>query len=85
MLLSAPDYVRMMITDNVPDSISVVAADDDDDDDPQVSLGCQQRKLAVPDDPRRFDSCVSVLGKQSFTSGKHYWVVQVGNQAPHSS
>ncbi|XP_041820632.1 E3 ubiquitin-protein ligase TRIM39-like [Chelmon rostratus] len=46
----------------------------------EVSLGCQQRKLAVPDDPRRFDSCVSVLGKQSFTSGKHYWVVQVGDK-----
>lgn len=54
----------------------------DIDDDPQVSLGCQQRKVAVPDDPRRFDSCVSVLGKQSFTSGRHYWLVQVGNQTP---
>ncbi|XP_073331677.1 E3 ubiquitin-protein ligase TRIM21-like [Pagrus major] len=46
----------------------------------QVSLGSQQRKLAVPDDPRRFDSCVSVLGKQSFTSGRSYWVVQVGDK-----
>nr|XP_046236849.1 E3 ubiquitin-protein ligase TRIM21-like isoform X2 [Scatophagus argus] len=46
----------------------------------RVSLGCSQRKLSVPDDPRRFDSCVSVLGKQSFTSGRHYWVVQVGDK-----
>ncbi|KAM9335135.1 E3 ubiquitin-protein ligase TRIM39-like [Symphorus nematophorus] len=46
----------------------------------KVSLGCQQRRLAVPDDPRRFDSCVSVLGKQSFTSGRHYWVVQVADK-----
>ena len=52
----------------------------DDDNGPQVSLGSQQRKLAVPDDPRRFDSCVSVLGKQSFTSGRSYWEVKVGDQ-----
>ncbi|XP_074555424.1 E3 ubiquitin-protein ligase TRIM21-like [Halichoeres trimaculatus] len=44
----------------------------------QVSLGYQ--KLSVPDDPRRFDSCVSVLGKQSFKSGRSYWVVQVGDK-----
>ncbi|XP_068444028.1 E3 ubiquitin-protein ligase TRIM39-like [Clinocottus analis] len=46
----------------------------------QVSLSQQQKKLSPPDDPRRFDSCVSVLGKQCFTAGKHYWVVQVGNK-----
>uniref|UniRef100_UPI0037E99946 E3 ubiquitin-protein ligase TRIM39-like n=1 Tax=Semicossyphus pulcher TaxID=241346 RepID=UPI0037E99946 len=44
----------------------------------RVSLGAQ--KLVLPDDPRRFDSCVSVLGKQSFTSGRSYWVVQVGDK-----
>ncbi len=60
--------------------VVVVVIDDGDDDHPQVSLGSQQRKLSVPDDPRRFDSCVSILGKQSFTSGRHYWVVQVGRQ-----
>ncbi|XP_018543232.1 E3 ubiquitin-protein ligase TRIM21 [Lates calcarifer] len=46
----------------------------------QVSLSSQQRKVPLPDDPRRFDSCVSVLGKQSFTSGRCYWVVQVGDK-----
>ncbi|XP_068444226.1 E3 ubiquitin-protein ligase TRIM39-like [Clinocottus analis] len=46
----------------------------------QVSLSQQQKKLSPPDDPRRFDSCVSVLGKQCFTAGKHYWVVQVGDK-----
>ncbi|XP_074479620.1 E3 ubiquitin-protein ligase TRIM21-like [Sebastes fasciatus] len=46
----------------------------------QVSLSHQQKKPAPPDDPLRFDSCVSVLGKQSFTSGKHYWEVQVGDK-----
>ncbi|KAF3697715.1 E3 ubiquitin-protein ligase TRIM21 [Channa argus] len=43
-----------------------------------VSVSNQQRR--PPDDPRRFDSCVAVLGKQSFTYGRHYWVVQVGDK-----
>jgi len=54
--------------------------DEYNDGDPQVSLGSQQRRLSLPHDPRRFDSCVAVLGKQSFTSGRRYWVVQVGVQ-----
>ncbi|XP_068584400.1 E3 ubiquitin-protein ligase TRIM21-like [Cebidichthys violaceus] len=46
----------------------------------QVILSHQQKKPSPPDDPRRFDSCVSVLGKQCFTSGRHYWVIQVGDK-----
>ncbi|XP_069374666.1 E3 ubiquitin-protein ligase TRIM39-like [Paralichthys olivaceus] len=46
----------------------------------KVSLSSKQRKLSLPDAPRRFDSCVSILGKQSFTSGRHYWEVQVGDK-----
>ncbi|XP_056299245.1 E3 ubiquitin-protein ligase TRIM21-like [Pseudoliparis swirei] len=46
----------------------------------QVSLSQQQKKPSPPDDQRRFDACVSVLGKQCFTSGKHYWVVQVSDK-----
>lgn len=46
----------------------------------KVSLGFHSRKPTTPDEPRRFDSCVSVLGKQSFTTGRHYWVVQVGDK-----
>ncbi|KAM8899459.1 E3 ubiquitin-protein ligase TRIM21-like isoform 1-T2 [Spinachia spinachia] len=46
----------------------------------QVSLNPQLKKPPSPDDWRRFDSCVSVLGKQCFASGRHYWVVQVGDK-----
>ncbi|KAK9524968.1 hypothetical protein VZT92_017324 [Zoarces viviparus] len=46
----------------------------------QVSLSHQQKKASPPDDPRRFDSCVAVLGKQCFTSGRHYWMIQVGDK-----
>ncbi|XP_029136144.2 E3 ubiquitin-protein ligase TRIM39-like [Labrus bergylta] len=45
----------------------------------RVSLSCQ--KLCRPVDPLRFDSCVSVLGKQSFTSGRSYWVIQVSDKS----
>ncbi|GLD64674.1 uncharacterized protein AKAME5_001620600 [Lates japonicus] len=46
----------------------------------KVSLSCQKKKASLPDSPQRFDSCVCVLGKQSLTSGRRYWVVQVGDK-----
>ncbi|XP_047242027.1 E3 ubiquitin-protein ligase TRIM21-like [Girardinichthys multiradiatus] len=46
----------------------------------KVSLSSQSRRQSLPDDPRRFDSCVAVLGKQSFTSGRRYWVVKIGDK-----
>ncbi|XP_027893725.1 E3 ubiquitin-protein ligase TRIM21-like [Xiphophorus couchianus] len=46
----------------------------------KVSLSSQQRKHVLPNDSRRFDSCVAVLGKQRFTSGRRYWVVKVGDK-----
>ncbi|XP_029961907.1 E3 ubiquitin-protein ligase TRIM21-like [Salarias fasciatus] len=45
------------------------------DDGKKVSHGDVKKKL--PDNPERFDCCVCVLGKQSFSSGKFYFEVQV--------
>uniref|UniRef100_A0A672H7P4 E3 ubiquitin-protein ligase TRIM21-like n=1 Tax=Salarias fasciatus TaxID=181472 RepID=A0A672H7P4_SALFA len=45
------------------------------DDGKQVSLGDVRKKL--PDNPERFDDYSFVLGKQSFSSGKFYFEVQV--------
>ncbi|XP_054457952.1 zinc finger protein RFP-like [Anoplopoma fimbria] len=39
-----------------------------------------QRNSLLPDNPQRFNSCICVLGKQTFASGRRYWVVQVGNK-----
>ncbi|XP_034390278.1 E3 ubiquitin-protein ligase TRIM39-like [Cyclopterus lumpus] len=45
------------------------------DDGKQVKLGDVQKNL--PKNPQRFDSCVIVLAKQSFSSGRFYYEVQV--------
>ncbi|XP_049430901.1 uncharacterized protein LOC125887860 [Epinephelus fuscoguttatus] len=41
----------------------------------QVKLGYVSKN--VPDNPERFDYCVNVLAKQSFSSGRFYYEVQV--------
>ncbi|XP_034542891.1 E3 ubiquitin-protein ligase TRIM21-like [Notolabrus celidotus] len=45
------------------------------DDGKQVHLSDVKKNL--PDNPERFSHCVSVLGKQSFSSGRFYFEVQV--------
>ncbi|XP_073708590.1 E3 ubiquitin-protein ligase TRIM39-like [Garra rufa] len=45
------------------------------DDGKQVRDGDIRQKL--PDNPERFDTCVNVLGKEGFSSGRFYFEVQV--------
>ncbi|XP_039664153.1 E3 ubiquitin-protein ligase TRIM21-like [Perca fluviatilis] len=45
------------------------------DDGKQVNLGDVRKNL--PDNPERFSNCACVLGKQSFSSGRFYFEVQV--------
>ncbi|KAI4896777.1 hypothetical protein NFI96_020093, partial [Prochilodus magdalenae] len=48
------------------------------DDGKQVRDGDTQQNL--PDTPERFDYCVSVLGKEGFSSGRFYYEVQVSGK-----
>ncbi|XP_026183206.1 nuclear factor 7, ovary-like [Mastacembelus armatus] len=38
---------------------------------------CGDKKQNLPDNPERFDPAINVLGKQSFSSGRFYFEVQV--------
>ncbi|MGH0169806.1 UNVERIFIED_CONTAM: hypothetical protein FKN15_057633 [Acipenser sinensis] len=52
---------------------------------PELTLSAEGKRVRkgetgqdLPDNPERFDYWCCVLGRESFTSGRHYWQVQVG-------
>ncbi|XP_055464006.1 butyrophilin subfamily 1 member A1 isoform X2 [Psammomys obesus] len=44
------------------------------------SVRLEDSRQILPDTPERFDSWPCVLGRETFTSGRHYWEVEVGDR-----
>ncbi|CAM4676259.1 unnamed protein product [Lepidochelys olivacea] len=46
----------------------------------QRSVRVGNKRRDVPSNPKRFDTCTCILGRQRFTAGMHYWEVEVGDK-----
>ncbi|KAM9387539.1 E3 ubiquitin-protein ligase TRIM7-like [Phaethornis superciliosus] len=73
-LLSKTDRERVKVTldPGTANPILVLSKD-------RKTLRLGEQPQDLPDTPRRFMGSPSVLGSQGFSSGRHYWELEVGN------
>ncbi|XP_072314963.1 E3 ubiquitin-protein ligase TRIM39 isoform X1 [Eucyclogobius newberryi] len=83
------DTVQKLIDDEI-EKIQKYRVDvtlDPDTANPWLQLSQDRRQVRhlgawqdLPENPERFDTVVIVLGRRGFSSGRHYWEVQVGDK-----